>query len=88
MSEVDHEVMLLGERRPFKTQSEQPVEPVPAEPEATPIQEAVVEKVQEVVANEAPTGGAFWDNITEDQTTMSSRSRACVWLSRSSAMAQ
>ena len=30
------------------------------------MQEAVLEKVQEVVANEAPPGGAFWDNTTED----------------------
>ena len=66
MSDVDHEVMVLGERRPFKTQSEQPVEPVPAEPEATPTQEAVLEKVQEDVANEAPTGGAFWSGIKDD----------------------
>ena len=53
----------------------QTVESVPAQPEVAPLQEAVLEKVQEsvadtsldeVMADEAPTGGAFWDNIAED----------------------
>ena len=53
----------------------EPVESVPEEPEAGPHEQAVLEKVQEVVAaitanedvaDEAPSGGTFWDNIAED----------------------
>ena len=62
-------------QQPVFVQAAQAVEPGPTEPEAALVHEAVVEKVQEVVADtsldevvvdEAPTGGAFWDNITED----------------------
>ena len=65
----------VGANQPDVVQAVQTIEPVPAQPEAAPVQEAVLEKVQaavadtslgEVVADEAPTGGAFWDNITED----------------------
>ena len=62
-------------QQPVFVQAVQAVEAGPTEPEAALVHEAVVEKVQEVVADtsldevvvdEAPTGGAFWDNITED----------------------
>jgi len=79
---TEHEVVVsqgyptaVGANQPAVVQAVEPVESVPAEPEATPTPEAVLERVQEAVANtsldeavadEAPTGGAFWDNITED----------------------
>ena len=65
----------VGANQPAFVQAVQTVESVPAQPEVAPLQEAVLEKVQEsvadtsldeVVADEAPTGGAFWDNIAED----------------------
>ena len=65
----------VGADQPAFVQTLQTIETVPAEPEAGPLQETVLEKVQEVmadiatneaVAEEAPSGGAFWDNITED----------------------
>lgn len=61
--------------QPAFAQAVEPVESVPAEPEAAPHEQAVLEKVQEVmadiaanevVADESPSGGTFWDNITED----------------------
>ena len=61
--------------QPAFAQAVEPVESVPAEPEAAPHEQAVLEKVQEVmadiaanevVADEAPIGGTFWDNIAED----------------------
>ena len=79
---TEHEVVVsqgyptaVGANQPAFVQPVQTVESVPAEPEATPTPEAVLERVQEAVANtsldeavadEAPTGGAFWGNITED----------------------
>lgn len=60
---------------PIFVQSKQSVEPVPAESEAAPLHVATLEKTQEAVADiavgkaagdEAPTGGAFWNNIVED----------------------
>lgn len=65
----------VGADQPAFVQTVQTIETVPAEPEAAPLQETVLEKVQEVMADiaaneavtdEAPSGGAFWDNITED----------------------
>ena len=61
--------------QPASVQTPQPMESMPAEPEVAPHEQAVLEKVQEVmagiaanedVADEAPSGGTFWDNITED----------------------
>ena len=64
-----------GANQPAFVQAVQTIESVPAQAEAAPIQETVLEKVQEAVADtspketvadEAPSGGTFWDNITED----------------------
>ena len=61
--------------QPAVVQAVEPVESVPAQPEVAPLQEAVLEKVQEGVADiaanegvadESPSGGTFWDNIVED----------------------
>ena len=60
---------------PTFVQAGQSVESMPAESENTPIQEAGMEEVQEVMTDASPeevleekasSGGAFWDNITED----------------------
>ena len=65
----------VGANQPALVQIVEPVESVPDEPEVAPHEQAVLEKVQEVmadiaaneaVAEEAPSSGAFWDNITED----------------------
>ena len=65
----------VGANQPAVVQTVQTVESVPEEPEATLHEQAVLDKVQEVmadiaanedVADEAPSGGAFWDNIIED----------------------
>ena len=65
----------VGANQPALVQIVEPVESVPAQPEVAPLQEAVLEKVQESVADiaankdvadEAPAGGTFWDNIAED----------------------
>jgi len=79
---TEHEVVVsqgyptaVGANQPAFVQAVQTVESVPAEPEATLHDQAVQEKVQEVMADiaanevvedEAPSGGTFWDNITED----------------------
>ena len=60
---------------PAFVQAGQSVESMPAESEDTPIQEAGMEEVQEVMTDasseevleeKASSGGAFWDNITEN----------------------
>ena len=65
----------VGANQPALVQIVEPVESVPDEPEVAPHEQAVLEKVQEVMADiaankdeadEAPAGGTFWDNITED----------------------
>ena len=65
----------VGAHQPAFVQVVEPVESVPEEPEAGPHEQAVLEKMQEVmadiaanedVADEAPSGGTFWDNIAED----------------------
>ena len=56
----------VGANQPAFVQAVQTIGSVPAQAEAAPIQETVLEKVQEAVADEAPSGGTFWDNITED----------------------
>jgi hypothetical protein len=65
----------VGAHQPALVQIVEPVESVPEEPEAAPHEQAVLEKVQEVMADIAakevvtdgsPTGGSFWDNIAED----------------------
>ena len=65
----------VGAHQPAFVQAVQTVESVPAQPEVAPLQEAVLEKVQESVADiaanedvadEALSGGTFWDNIAED----------------------
>ena len=65
----------VGAHQPAFVQVVEPVESVPEEPEAAPHEQAVLEKMQEVmadiaanedVAEEAPSGGTFWDNIAED----------------------
>lgn len=70
-----HPTAVNATQQPAFAQVVQPVEPVPAEPEAAPNEQAVLEKVQEVmadiaanevVADESPSGGTFWDNIAED----------------------
>ena len=61
--------------QPTFVQAKPSVEPVSAELGAAPLHMATLEKVQEAVADnavdkavgdEAPTGGAFWNNIVED----------------------
>ena len=65
----------VGAHQPAFVQVVEPVESVPEEPEAAPHEQAVLEKMQEVmadiaanedVADEALSGGTFWDNIAED----------------------
>ncbi len=79
---AEHQVVMseayptaVDANQPAFAQAVEPVESVPAEPEAAPHEQAVLEKVQEVmadiaanevVADESPSGGTFWDNITED----------------------
>ena len=62
-------------QQPAFVQVVEPVESVPEEPEAASHEQAVLEKMQEVmadiaanedVADEALSGGTFWDNIAED----------------------
>ena len=81
-SNTEHQVVVsqgnptaVDANQPAFVQAVQTVESVPEEPEAAPPEQAVLEKVQEVmadiaanedVADEAPAGGAFWDNIAED----------------------
>lgn len=61
--------------QPIFVQTKQSVEPVLTESEAASLQVATLGKMQEAVADnavdktagdEAPTGGAFWNNIVED----------------------
>lgn len=70
-----HPTVISSNDQTTFVQAIQSVESVPAEPEGTPIQEAVMKEVQEVMADASPeealgekgsSGGAFWDNITED----------------------
>ena len=79
---TEHEVVVsqgyptaVETNQPAVVQAVEPVESVPAQPEVAPLQEAVLEKVQEGVADiaanegvadESPSGGTFWDNIVED----------------------
>ena len=79
---TEHEVVVsqgyptaVGANQPAVVQAVEPVEAVPAEPEAAPHEQEVLEKVQEVMADiaandvvedEASSGGTFWDNIAED----------------------
>ena len=79
---TEHEVVVsqgyptaVETNQPAVVQAVEPVESVPDEPEVAPHEQAVLEKVQEVmadiaankdVADEAPAGGTFWDNIAED----------------------
>ena len=79
---TEHEVVVsqgyptaVETNQPAVVQAVEPVESVPDEPEVAPHEQAVLEKVQEVMADiaandvvedEASSGGTFWDNIAED----------------------
>ena len=72
---VAKQMYIDDSNQPAFAQAVQTVESVPVESEDASIYEAVMEEVQEVMATasleealeeKASSGGAFWDNITED----------------------
>ena len=72
---VVKQMYIDANNQPTFVQAQQAVEPTPVEPDRASIQEAVIEEVQETMTDgslaetldeTAASGGAFWDNITED----------------------
>ena len=72
---VVKQMYIDANNQPTFVQAQQAVEPTPVEPDRASIHEAVMEEVQEAMTDAslaetldemAASGGAFWDNITED----------------------